>query len=153
MTAPGPAGPLPWRVGRIPVRVASADIDRWPHLIHLVAAGALGAAGLALFGLPPVDVHGPLHYLRIMDPLCGMTRATRHLARGEVAEALTYNPAVVLLPIVAALVTARWAGGRLTGTWLHVSIRRSVPLVLVASVAIALLWARQQAHVDLLTRR
>ena len=149
----GGAAPPPRRVGRLPVRIAPADIDRWPHLIHLVAAATAGAAGLALFGLPPVDIHGPLHYVRVMDPLCGMTRATRHLARGEVSAAITYNPAVVLLPIVAALVTARWAWGRLTGMWLHVSVRRSVPLVVLASVALALLWARQQAHVDLLTRR
>lgn len=153
MTVSGRAAPRRPPVGRPLVRVAAADIDRWPHLIHLVAAGVLGAAGLALFGLPPVDIHGPLHYVRVMDPLCGMTRATRHLARGEMAEALTYNPAVVFPPAVTALVAVRWVWGRLTGVWLDVSVRRSVPLLVLAGVAVAVLWARQQAHVDLLTRR
>lgn len=129
------------------------DADRWPHLVRLVAMGAVCAVALAVFGLPPVDIHGPLHYVRIMDPLCGMTRAIRLLARGQLSLAMTYNPAVVLLPLFAVGVVARWVSGRVSGRWLHLSMRWSVPVVGLAVAAVALLWIRQQAHVDLLTAR
>jgi len=59
---------------RRPVRLRWEQADRHPTLTPLAAAGLLAAAILAVVGLPPVDLHGPLHRLGIMDPLCGMTR-------------------------------------------------------------------------------
>lgn len=124
--------------------------DHWSFLAPLMAMGVLGAVALAVLGLPPVDVHGPLHYAGVMDPLCGMTRAVRHLARGDVALALRYNPAVVILPAAAAMVGARWTYGRAARRWLHVSVRRSWPLAAAVVIAFAVLWARQQANAELL---
>ena len=48
-------------------------------VVTVLACGA--AAAMAIFGLPPVDLHGPWHYLGVMDPLCGMTRASGAAAR------------------------------------------------------------------------
>lgn len=61
----------------------------------------------------------PLRALTGLDcPLCGATRATFALLRGDVATALDFNPAyVLLLPVVAALV----------GWWV---VRREMPLPL-----------------------
>ncbi len=38
------------------------------------------AVAMAVFGLPPVDPHGPFHRFGIMDPLGG---GTRYTAQGE----------------------------------------------------------------------
>ncbi len=54
----------------------------------------------ALFGMPPVDLHGPWHRYGIMDPLCGgSTRALRYTLLGRLADAWRSNP---LSPILAA---------------------------------------------------
>ena len=58
----------------------------------LAALGATTAVAIAIFGLPGIDLHPPLHRLGIMDPLCGGTRAARYAAQGQLAEAWTYNP-------------------------------------------------------------
>lgn len=126
------------------------DHDRYGYAIPLVAVGALGAAALALFGLPPLDLHGPLHRVGIMDPLCGMTRATRALARGELATAMRYNPASPLLPLLASAVVLRAAVGRRTGRWVHAWPRRSPALLAIVLVGVAALWVRQQLMVELL---
>jgi hypothetical protein len=62
-------------------------------LAPLAAAGLLAAGVLAVVGLPPVDLHGPLHRLGIMDPLCGMTRGVVAVLRGQLGRAVAYNPA------------------------------------------------------------
>ena len=54
----------PW----ITIAVTSRDEHRW--LTLLAVAGLAIALGMAVFGLPPVDLHGPLHRVGIMDPLC-----------------------------------------------------------------------------------
>jgi len=54
---------------RLPLRLHWQPTDRHPVL--------------AAVGLPPVDLHGPLHYLGVMDPLCGMTRGTVAVLRGR----------------------------------------------------------------------
>jgi hypothetical protein len=48
------------------LRIRWAREDRHPTLAPLAADGLLAAGVLALVGLPPVDLHGPLHYLEIM---------------------------------------------------------------------------------------
>jgi hypothetical protein len=50
-----------WR--RLPVRLWWARADRQPMLAPLAAAGLLAAGMLAVVGLPPVDLHGPLQRL------------------------------------------------------------------------------------------
>ena len=125
------------------------DHDRHPWLAFVAAVGILAAFTMAVFGLPPINMHGPLHYLGIMGPLCGMTRATRHLARFELATALRYNPAVFLLAFGGFVAVGRWAHGWRTGRWLSVRIGRH-RLILVAATVIVALTIRQQANVELL---
>lgn len=88
------------------------DNFRW--LAWLVAAGVVASGALAVFGMPPIDLQGPLHVLGLMGPTCGMTRAVRHLALGQVALALRYNPAVAVLPVTVLAVTGRVLYGAAT---------------------------------------
>lgn len=112
------------------------------------------AAGMALFGLPPVDLHGPLHYIGIMDPLCGGTRAARYTAQGQLGLAWKYNPLGILVVIGAAVVVARTLVGVLAGRWLTVHVgwsRRHMRWVIaVAGVLLIILEVRQQLRADLL---
>lgn len=43
--------------------------------IAVALCGLMAAVVLAVFGLPPADLHGVLHRLGVMDPLCGGTRS------------------------------------------------------------------------------
>jgi hypothetical protein len=130
------------------VRVAREDRHR---MLAPLAAGGLVVAGvLAVVGLPPVGLHGPLHYLGIMDPLCGMTRGTVAVLRGQLELAWAYNPASPLLVAGATLALGRWVAGRLTGRWLEVRLRPSRVAWAVGAVAVLVLWVNQQAHAALL---
>ena len=132
---------------RTPPLLAWERVDAHPHLAVPAALGLVLAIALATFGMPPVDLHGPLHFARVMDPMCGMTRAVVSLARGDLARAIWYNPAspVVLLGGVAAL--ARGVYGRRSGRWLNVSWR-SPARVAVVVVLVAALEVNQQMHAD-----
>jgi hypothetical protein len=134
---------------RLPVRLRWERADRHPTLAPLAAAGLL-AAVLAVVGLPPVDLHGPLHRLGIMDPLCGMTRGTVAVLRGRLGQAVAYNPASPLLVAGALLALGRWLVGRLTGRWLDATLRRTPLTVGLAGGLVLALWANQQAHAALL---
>lgn len=133
------------------LRIWMNDVDRHRTLTRLAVAGLAVGVALAIFGLPPMDIHSPLHHLGIMDPACGMTRGTRLTLRGDYAGAMEYNPAAPLVPLGGLALVARWAVGRITGRWVDLSVRWTPPLVAVTAVALALLWIRQQANVDLLT--
>jgi hypothetical protein len=110
-------------------------------LAPLAAGGLLAAGMLAVVGLPPVDLHGPLHYLGIMDPLCGMTRGTVAVLRGRLGQAVAYNPASPLLVTGAVLALGRWLVGRLTGRWLDATLRRT-PFTLGIAAADVFLSSR-----------
>src|SRR5712691_13436657 len=101
-------------------RLAWDDVDRHPGwLLGVVGAGSFAVA-LALIGLPPVSIHGPLHYVGIMDPLCGMTRAARLFARGNLSRAWRYNPGSFALAVVAFGVVLRASVGALAGRWVRI---------------------------------
>ena len=80
-------------------------------------------------------------------PGCGLTRATHHLLRGDVATALAYN--LLVVPVLAAIVLSWW-------TWLRTSRpgagpARRVPIsvvLVVSSVAIAFAVVRNLPGVD-----
>jgi hypothetical protein len=139
-------------VGRpqLPVRLRWEREDRQPTLTPLAAAGLLAVGVLAVVGLPPVDLHGPLHRMGIMDPLCGMTRGTVALLRGQLGQAVADNPASPLLVAGALLALGRWLVGRLTGRWLDVTLRRTPRTVGLAAALVLALWVNQQAHAALL---
>jgi hypothetical protein len=128
------------------------DQHRW--LTWAGLAGLCAAAAMAVFGLPPVDLHGPLHRLGIMDPLCGGTRAARYTAQGQWASAWQYNPLGIVTVVAAVLAAVRAAVGLCLRRWLTVSMswtarRRNVALVLLV-IAVTALEIRQQLRADLL---
>lgn len=126
--------------------------DRFRVLSMVVAVGIAIAAAMAVFGLPPIDLHGPPHFVGIMDPFCGMTRAARLLALGHVGGAVEYNPASPVLVVLAAGVLVRVGVGMATGWWLDFRVRRSTGLRTVFWIAFAALWINQQANAALLMR-
>jgi hypothetical protein len=138
------------RQGLPRVSITLDDSNRHRPLTWLAAIGVVAAVIMAVFGLPPVDLHGPLHHAGIMDPLCGGTRSVRYAFRGEWALAWTYNPLGLLVAAGGVLVTLRAITGWLTGRWIsaHVHGRRAVFVILL--VATAALAVRQQLHASLL---
>ncbi|MGH8914902.1 MAG: DUF2752 domain-containing protein [Acidimicrobiia bacterium] len=124
--------------------------DRHPTTTRLVLIGIPLVVILAIVGLPPVDIHGPLHYLGIMGPTCGMTRGVMWTARGDLARAWQFNPAsAVVIPTMAVL-TGRVIYGRISGRWLNLYIRWRPWLWIIPAVIIVLLSIRQQLNIDFL---
>ena len=112
-------------------------------------AATVAALAMGRWGLPPINLHTPLHRMGIMDPLCGMTRATAALARGDLATAWRYNPGVFLLAAAAGGVLLRLGVAAATGTWWRVRAR-GWPTWLVAAGVLVALQINQQLHADLL---
>lgn len=125
--------------------------DAQPVWTWIALAGLMIGVLLAVFGLPPVDLHGPLHYLGVMDPLCGGTRSVYLTLHGHLNDAVRYNPAGPVLVLAGVTVLFRAAIGWSTGRWIgvHVPRRIVIPVVVVALVA---LEVNQQLHVALLTQ-
>lgn len=137
---------------RIWLAVDSQDRYRW---ITLASIGLLSiAVAMAALGLPPIDFQGPAHWVGIMDPLCGGTRAARYTALGQWGLAWKYNPLGIVTVVAVALMVLRAVLGVLTrrwiafdGTWTKGG-RRAAGIV-VALMLIAL-QIRQQGRADLL---
>jgi Protein of unknown function (DUF2752) len=134
----------------MPVRLCWEERDRHRWMGPLAAAGIVAGVLMAVFGLPPVDLHGPLHYAGVMDPLCGGTRGVREVLRGDLREAWAYNPASPVLVVGAAATLVREAVGRARGQWLNPRITRRRTTVLAGLSLLAGLEANQQAHAGLL---
>jgi hypothetical protein len=128
------------------------DRDSSPGLTLVTAVACAAAVSMATFGLPPVNVHGPWHFLGVMDPLCGMTRATRLLALGQIRRAIAYNPASPLLGLFGAAMVARVVVGWMKHRWLRIEVHPSHAALLVLALLVAGLWANQQVHASLLMR-
>jgi hypothetical protein len=126
------------------------DRDQALTLTATVMVGCLAATALALFGLPPVDLHGPWHYVGVMDPLCGMTRAVRLLALGHIRRAVAYNPASPLLGIFGVVVLLRAGIGWTRGQWLRLEVHPAPWTLTALALLVGLLWAHQQTHAALL---
>lgn len=136
------------------VRLTIEPRDPYPW-VTLAAAG-LGsiAVAMAVFGLPPVDLHGPLHWFGIMDPLCGGTRAARYTALGQWDEAWRYNPLGIITVLAVGALLLRGAFGLVTGGWptLRVTWTRRARWITITLVIVlvALLEIRQQGRAELL---
>jgi hypothetical protein len=149
---------MDWRMTTAPrhpkTTVGRAPDNRAALATRLALLGVAGGIALRLVGVPPVDLHGPLHHLGIMDPLCGGTRAMFLLTSGHFAAAAEYNP--IVFPLAAAPLgrLARAAISRVTGRRLQLSPSPAVRRTLIALgvVALVALEIRQQLHADLLTR-
>lgn len=127
--------------------LAWASVDAHPYAAAPAALGLVLAVVLAIFGMPPVSLHGPLHFLGIMDPLCGMTRGVASAMRGDLAKALSYNPASPAVLLGGGVALARWIYGRRSGRWLNVSWR-SPTRVAVIAVLVAGLEVNQQLQAE-----
>ena len=134
--------------------------ERQDHHLIITAIGLVGLAtaiAMALWGLPPVDLHGPLHRLGVMDPLCGGTRAAYFTMRGDFARAWLYNPLGILAVVAALAAAVRVLAGVATGRWLTLAYtwtpRRRRLAFALAFALLALLEVRQQLHADLLMAR
>lgn len=141
--------------GRLPLvrfQVEGRDRHWWLTAGALLALAI--AVAMAILGLPPVDLHSPLHKVGIMDPFCGGTRAARYTAQGDLAEAWRYNPLSILVVFGAGLAILRAAVGFLTRRWMTVTIgwnsRRRRWAIAVVVLLLVLLEIRQQFRADLL---
>lgn len=139
---------------RLTVRMIVERRDRY-RWITLGATGLVAAAGaMAVFGLPPIDLHGPLHWYGIMDPLCGGTRAARLTVLGRWDEAWRYNPLGILSVLVVSLLLLRGVIGVTTGRWATLQTtwtrRARRVAVVVAVILVVLLEIRQQGRAELL---
>jgi hypothetical protein len=117
----------------------------------IALAGLVIAVLLAIVGLPRIDIHGPLHYLGVMDPLSGGTRSVHLTMHGHLRDALRYNPASPMLVLAAAALLMRSALGWATGYFLSVHVPRRL-LIPVTVVALVALEVNQQLHAGLLTQ-
>ena len=139
-----------------PVRISMDRHDEMRLVTGVGAAGLVIAVLMAVFGLPPIDIHGPLHHLGIMDPLCGGTRAARLTAQGHLAAAWRYNPLGILATAAAACAVVRLAIGLVSRRWINLRVawttNRARILLIVAAVAFIALDIRQQGRADLLMR-
>jgi hypothetical protein len=126
-----------------------AATDRHHKWLRLALLGSAGAFVLALVGLPPVSIHEPTHFLGIMGPSCGLTRAVRLLAQGDLAGAWRYNPGSFALAAAAGLLLARAVVGITSRRWLDVTVQRSRLMWVAVLVPLVSLWVNQQAHVSL----
>ena len=137
-----------------PTRFPSALVrrrDAYPVWTWIALTGLVIAVLLAVLGLPPVDLHGPLHYFGVMDPLCGGTRSVYLTMHGQLRDAVRYNPAGPALVAGAVAVLIRAGVGRATGYWVGVHIPKRI-LIPVAVAALAALEVNQQLHAVLLTQ-
>ncbi|WP_161962524.1 DUF2752 domain-containing protein [Nocardioides speluncae] len=150
-----PPAPTASGAGRLPLirfHIEGRDRHWWLTGGAMLALGI--AVAMAVLGLPPVDLHGPLHKVGIMDPFCGGTRAARYTAQGDLAEAWRYNPLSILVVYGAGLAIGRAAVGVVTQRWLTVTIgwtsRRRHWVIAVLAVLMVMLEIRQQLRADLL---
>lgn len=120
---PGPTHVATPPASRSWITVSLDERDRWPALAPVAALGLVAAGLMAWLGLPPVDLHGPLHrWFSVMDPLCGGTRSVRLAAMGDLAAAWKYNPLGPILMTGAALAVLRWCAGTATSRWLGLDL-------------------------------
>lgn len=130
-----------------------ADADGHRALTWVAVFGLAAGTGLAVLGLPGADLHGPLHYLGIMDPLCGATRGVRLTFLGDLPAAWRYNPAAIPLSAATLAMVLRGLTGWLTGWWVNVTITWTRQVRTLATVLLVILWVNQQLHAPLLLTR
>ena len=138
--------------GAVMFSVDDTDRHRWVSALAML--GLAAAVTMAVVGLPPVDLHGPLHKFGIMDPLCGGTRAARFTAQGNLAEAWRCNPLSIVIVGGGAVALARTLIGVASRRWFNLRLaltpRQLRVVAVVAVVLVVLLEIRQQLRADLL---
>lgn len=123
--------------------------DTHPVWTRIALCGLLAALLLAVIGMPPVNLHGLLHYVGVMDPFCGGTRSVYLTMHGHLGEAVRYNPAGPALVVGALALLLRAAIGWSSHRWVDVQVPQQ-PLIAVVVVMLAALDMNQQLHAALL---
>jgi hypothetical protein len=123
--------------------------DAHPIWTRIALCGLLIALLLAVLGLPPLDLHGPLHHLGVMDPFCGGTRSVYLTLHGHLRDAVRYNPAGPALVVAALALLLRAAIGWSSRRWVDVHMPRRL-LIPMAVVTLVALDMNQQLHAALL---
>jgi hypothetical protein len=146
----------PWSVLRQWLTWSIAPVDGHRALTGVAVVGVAAAIGLAVLGLPNVDLHGPLHQWGVMDPFCGGTRAARYAMQGQLGRAWTYNPLGIVAVGVAIAGTGRAVMGVVSGRWVNVrmswSPRRRQLVLAVVVIVLVVLEVRQQSLAEMLNR-
>ncbi|MET9835774.1 DUF2752 domain-containing protein [Streptomyces sp. NPDC006385] len=105
---------------------------------------------MAVWGMFPVNLHGPGHFAGIMAPTCGLTRAVVAVFRGDVAMAWRYNPLGLLVAFTSVAVLARLVAGTVTGRWPVLRVRPGRAGWIILALALVALAIRQQSQAELL---
>lgn len=128
------------------LKFAPTDEMRW--LTRTVAIGAVAAVLLAMIGGMPFTLPMPTHAVGIVDPTCGLTRASVAIARGDVANAWRFNPAAFVIAALAVVVSVRTVYGLVAHRWLTVRFTWSPARIGIALVVFAGWWAYQQSNAE-----
>lgn len=126
--------------------ISFADTDEMRWLTRAVALGVAAAFVLALIGGMPVALPMPTHAIGMVDPTCGLTRASIALARGDLSSAWRFNPAVFVLAGVAVAVVLRTVWGLTQHRWVSIRLPMTAPRIAIAVVVFAGWWAYQQSN-------
>lgn len=124
--------------------VAERDEMRWLSWTVLIGVGV--AVVLAMIGGMPVALPMPTHAVGLVDPTCGLTRASTALARADFVSAWRFNPAAFLIAALAAATAVRAVYGAATGRWVTVRVTWTKRTVIWVLVAVALWWTYQQTN-------
>jgi hypothetical protein len=128
--------------------ISFADTDEMRWLTCVVALGVAAAFGLALIGGLPVALPMPTHAIGMVDPTCGLTRASIALARGDLSSAWRFNPAAFVLAGFAVAVVLRTMWGLTRHRWVSIRVPMTAPRLAVAVVVLAGWWAYQQSNAE-----
>lgn len=131
-----------------------SSMDRHRALSGVAVVGMAVATGLAVLGLPNIDLHGPLHQWGIMDPFCGGTRAARYAMQGQWILSWTYNPLGIAAVAAALAGSIRVIVGVISGRWVNVRAswtprRRRIAMATLV-IVLVILEVRQQSLAELL---
>ncbi|GHE39087.1 DUF2752 domain-containing protein [Streptomyces lavendulocolor] len=110
----------------------------------------LAGAAMAVWGMFPVDLHGPGHFAGIMAPTCGLTRSVVAVFRGDLALAWRYNPVGLLVAFGSVAVLARLLVGAVAGRWLVLRVRPGRAGWIILGLSLVALEIRQQGQAELL---
>jgi len=133
------------------IRGRSEVIDRHRVIGVLTVLGLVAGAAIAIFGLPPIEVHSPLRLFGWVCPFCGATRAVQALLQGDVHTAWMYNPIAFLVIPAGIAVVVRGVVGVVTGRWWNLRITRPRLVYTVVGVLFVALWINQAQHASMIT--
>jgi hypothetical protein len=132
------------------IRARFERIDRHRVIGVLTVVGLVAGALIAIFGLPPIEVHSPLRLFGMVCPFCGATRAVQALIQGDPSTAWHYNPIAFPVVIGGAAVVVRLALGLYTGRWLNVRMTRPRLVYALGAALFVALWVNQAQHAAML---